>query len=95
MISQYGIGGANGVPASSLDFAVENVNNPAEEARKLSIGLLGAAYKKDANRTEAKISNLKESVQDQIREGGGSSPPVPKQKKKWLFLSDIDNFFNI
>jgi hypothetical protein len=30
MLEQYGLGGANGVPASSLDFAIEHVNNPAE-----------------------------------------------------------------
>lgn len=60
MVSQYGLGGgSNSVPPSALDFAVENLNNPAEEARKLAIALLGTAYKKDSARTEPKLSNIK------------------------------------
>lgn len=81
MVEQYGLGGANGVPVSSLDFGIEHVNNPAEEARKLSISLLATAYKKDSNRAEAKISSLKESVQDLIREGGQATPVVKHKKK--------------
>ena len=51
MIQQYGLGGTNAVPTSCLDFAIENANNPSEEARKLSINMLATAYSKDPNRT--------------------------------------------
>lgn len=60
MVSQYGLGGGtNTVPTLALDFAIENLNNPAEEARKLAIALLGTAYKKDPAKTEPKLSNVK------------------------------------
>lgn len=82
MVEQYGLGGgSNGVPATCLDFGVENVNNPAEDVRKLSIALLSTAYNKDPNRTEQRIGNLKDSIQDQIREGSYNASP-PKGKKK-------------
>ena len=38
MVEQYGVGGGgSAVPMGALDFALENVGNPAEEARKLAL----------------------------------------------------------
>ena len=81
MVQQYGLGGASAVPTSCLDFAVQNSNNPAGEARKLSIALLSSAYSKDPNKTEPKMSNLKESIQDQIRQGSYNASPAKNKKK--------------
>ena len=84
MVNQYGLaGGSNTVPTSALDFAIENINNPAEEVRKMSIALLGSAYKQDPNKVEPKLVNLKDSIQDLIREGGGGTGnPSAKHRKK-------------
>jgi|JI6StandDraft_1071083.scaffolds.fasta_scaffold304564_3 hypothetical protein len=48
----------------------------------MSIALLASAYKQDANKTETKLVNLKESVQDLIREGVVQGTPPAKHRKK-------------
>jgi len=82
MIDDYGLAsGANTVPLSVLDFAIENLNHSAEEVRKNGVALLAAAYRKDKNKTDIKISDLKDAIQNQIR-GEGTIHTPPKNKKK-------------
>jgi hypothetical protein len=52
MIDDYGLAnGANTVPLSTLDFAIENINNSAEEVRKNAVALLTTSYRRDKNKT--------------------------------------------
>jgi hypothetical protein len=68
MIEDYGLSsGSNTVPLSALDFAIENLNNSAEEVRKSAVSLLSTAYRKDKQKAETKINGLKDSILNQIR----------------------------
>ncbi len=82
MIDDYGLAsGPNTVPTSTLDFAIENLNHSAEEVRKNAVALLATAYRRDKNKTEGKIANLKDSIQRQIRGEDIANTP-PRNKKK-------------
>ncbi len=68
MIDDYGLAtGPNSVPLQALDFAIDNLNNSAEEVRRNAVGLLSAAYRRDKAKTDIRISDLKDSIQTQIR----------------------------
>lgn len=90
MIDDYGLAnGPNTVPLSALDFAADNVNHSAEEVRKNAVALLSAAYRRDKAKADIRISDLKDSIQNQIREGGLHTPP--KAKKKWYCTIFLNN----
>lgn len=78
MIDQYGLAsGSQTVPVSTLDFAIQQLNNPSEEVRKQAINLLAVAYRQDKNKTEIKVSGLRENIVEQIR----GEVPIENQKK--------------
>jgi hypothetical protein len=82
MIDDYGLAsGPNSVPLQALDFAIDNLSNSAEEVRRNAVGLLASAYRKDKGKTDIRISDLKDSIQNQIRGEGVRTPPKPTKKK--------------
>lgn len=55
------------MPLLAIDFAISQLNNPSADVRNESIHLLSIAYKKDGQKIEHKIGELKDTVAKQIK----------------------------